>query len=115
MNRAYLIEKIWYESYVPVFLEKFVLPVLAASVVAVIVINPLKWDWRQRIALFMGVLFLAYFVAYTLYRSTPKETPTPVTVETPKTGNATTSGANSPANTGNGNNFNNDQPPPPKQ
>jgi hypothetical protein len=114
MDRTYLIERIWYESYVPVFLEKFVLPVLAASVIAVIAINPFKWDWWQRTSLFLGVLFLAYFVAYTVYKSVPKETQPPAAGETPKTGNATTSGPQSPANTGNGNTFNNDQPPPKK-
>lgn len=104
MNRAYLIQKIWYESYLPVFLEKFVLPVLAASVVALIVLNPLKWDWRQRISLFLGVLFLAYFVAYTLYKSTRKEVQSPAQVATPApTGPASTSGPESPAVTG-GNN-----------
>jgi hypothetical protein len=77
MNRAYLIQKIWYESYLPVFLEKFVLPVLATAVIALIVINPLKWDWRQRGSLFLGVMFLAYFVVYTLYNSAPKPAGTP--------------------------------------
>jgi hypothetical protein len=78
MNRGYFIEKIWYEPYLPIFLEKFVLPILAAVVVAVILINPLKWDWQQRGSLFIAVLSLAYFFAYSLHKSTPNpagETP----------------------------------------
>jgi hypothetical protein len=51
----------------PVFLERFVLPILVALVVGVCLFNPWKWDWHQRGSLFVGVVFLAYFFAYTSY------------------------------------------------
>jgi hypothetical protein len=59
----------------PVFLEKFVLPVLAAAVIAVIAINPLKLDWQQRISLSVGVLGLAWFAARTVYLNSRFEPP----------------------------------------
>jgi membrane protein implicated in regulation of membrane protease activity len=52
----------------PVFLERFVLPILAASVITVILLNPFKWDWQQRLSLFLGVFFVSYFFAYTTYK-----------------------------------------------
>jgi hypothetical protein len=51
---------------VPIFLEKFVLPVLAAGVIAVIVLNPFKIDGHLRAALLLIVIGLAYFVARTI-------------------------------------------------
>ncbi len=50
----------------PIFLERFVLPVLATSVITVILFNPFKWDLQQRISAFVLVLALAYFVGHTL-------------------------------------------------
>jgi membrane protein implicated in regulation of membrane protease activity len=94
----------------PIFLERFVLPILAALVTGICLLNPWKWDWQQRFSLFLGVVFLAYFFAYTSYRSKPAtaqvpapQTPAPVIVSTQKTGDATANGDNSTANTGNGN------------
>jgi hypothetical protein len=53
----------------PVYLERFVIPILAASVITIILLNPFKWDAQQRITLFFGVSFLAYFFAYTSYKT----------------------------------------------
>ena len=109
-----MVEEVWNESYVPIFLERFVLPVLAATVIAVIVLNPFKLDWQQRISLLAGVLALAYFAGYTLHKG--KSEPTPAThasvpaatapAEASKaSGDAKTSGSQSPAVTGDGNNI----------
>src|SRR5277367_894400 len=107
----------------PIFLERFVLPILAAVVTGVCLFNPWKWDWHQRASLFVGVVSLAYFFAYTSYRIKPETTQTSApAIEAPKkTGNATTSGDNSPAVTSDGNNITYDQsthpgkkPAPPK-
>jgi hypothetical protein len=51
---------------VPIFLERFVLPMLAAGVIAVIVLNPFKFDWHQRAGLLLVVVGLAYFAARTV-------------------------------------------------
>jgi hypothetical protein len=32
-------------------------------------LNPFRWDWQQRISLSLGVLFFAYFFAYTIYKA----------------------------------------------
>lgn len=88
----------------PVFLEKFVLPVLAAFMLTVILLNPLKLDKPQRISLAIAVLAIAYFVGHTLERSkaTPAKSIDPVSAA-PRSGAATTSGDQSPAQTGDGN------------
>jgi hypothetical protein len=84
--------KIWYESYVPVFLEKFVLPVLAASIIAIIVLNPFNLDRQQRISLLIGVLAIAYFVGYSLYKGSAAKTtitpPSPPTINQSSTDSA---------------------------
>jgi hypothetical protein len=98
---------------VPVFLERFVLPILATLAVGVCVFNPWKWDWNQRISLFLGVAFFAYFFAYTSHHSKGKMTnSTAPVIEAPhKTGDATATGDHSVANTGNGNTINESSPP----
>jgi urea transporter len=53
----------------PVFLERFVIPILATSVVTVILLNPFKWDWVQRTTLLVGIVFTAFFFAYTDYKA----------------------------------------------
>jgi hypothetical protein len=93
----------------PVFLERFVLPVLATAVITVIWLNPFKWDWQQRISLFVGVVFLAYFFGYTSYRSTR------IAASPLNTGDAITSAPNSPAVTGDRNNIQYSQPSPPPE
>jgi hypothetical protein len=93
----------------PVFLERFVLPVLATAVITVIWLNPFRWDWQQRISLLLGVLFLAYFLGYTSYKSTR------TTASPRKTGDAATSAPNSPAVTGDRNNIQYGQPSPPPE
>jgi hypothetical protein len=99
----------------PVFLERFVLPILAAIVMGVCMLNPWKWDWNQRISLGLSMIFLAYFFAYTSYQSKSETAKTPaVPAQAPRiSGDARTSGDNSPANTGDGNNFQSGQKPKP--
>jgi hypothetical protein len=55
----------------PIFLERFVLPLLVAVVMGVCVFNPWKWDWHQRISLSVAAIAVAYFVGYTLTKSKP--------------------------------------------
>ena len=55
------------------FLDRVVLPVLTASLLGVIVLNPLKFDWHQRISLLIAVLAFGYFVAHTLHKATTEE------------------------------------------
>ena len=69
MNRSQFVEAVWNESYMPVFLERFVLPILVALAVGVCVFNPWKWDWNQRISLLLAVACLAYFFSYTSHHS----------------------------------------------
>lgn len=99
-----------------IFLERFVLPVLAGAVITVIVLNPFKLDRQQRISLLVCVLAAAYFVGYTVYKSnSPMHGAAPM-VETPKkSGDATTTGPKSPAVTGDGNKINYDQPHHPEK
>jgi hypothetical protein len=96
----------------PIFLERFVLPSLAAFVVGVIIVNPLKFDWQQRVALLVVAFGLAYFSARTVYLGShvafaPAQSPSPTSpISIQSTGNATTSGPNSPAVSGSNNTVN---------
>lgn len=92
----------------PVFVEKIVLPVLAAVVMGLILLNPLKFDWPQRISLFIAVVAVAYFLSHTLHlRSESLRLSQQAPISTPardqSTGNAATTGTKSPAVTGNDN------------
>jgi hypothetical protein len=69
MARASLVERIWYETSVPVFLERFMLPALAAVLVAVILLNPFKLDWQQQGSLAIAVVAVAYFVGHTVHKT----------------------------------------------
>ncbi len=52
-----------------IFLEKYVLPILAAITVGVLIINPLKFDLRQRFSLGITVIAFAFFISHSLERS----------------------------------------------
>ena len=83
MERASVVERIWYESAVPIFLERFILPVLAAGLIAVIVLNPFKLDGHRRVALLVVVIGLAYFVARTIQITGKEHTGPLATPEVP--------------------------------
>jgi hypothetical protein len=52
---------------VPVFSEKFLLPVLAALVGGVVILNPMKWDWQSRVALFVAIAAFAFLLSHQLH------------------------------------------------
>jgi hypothetical protein len=60
-------ERVWYQSHVPIFLEKVVLPVLVTVGAAVLTVNPMKYDWQSRISLFVALLAFGYFVSHQLH------------------------------------------------
>jgi hypothetical protein len=60
---------------VPIFLEKFLLPVLAAALILLAITNPMKFDTTQRITGVFALFFAAYFVSHTLHIS-KSQTPT---------------------------------------
>ena len=74
MYRSHFLETLWHESYMPVFLERYVLPILVTLTVGVCVFNPWKWDWNQRISFLLGVACLAYFFSYTSHHSKEQAT-----------------------------------------
>lgn len=67
MNCGPIIDRICWESDMPVFLEKFILPVLAVAIAYVIWVNPMRWGWRSRTALCIAVTSLAYLISHQLY------------------------------------------------
>lgn len=80
MNCASLASRIWHETYVPIFIERFVLPILATAMIAVIILNPLKLDLQQQISLAIAVIAFAYFVAHSVYKKNiSRETTAPQT------------------------------------
>ncbi len=50
------------------WLERYILPICAAIVFGITILNPLKLDWQQRASLIITVSALAYFIAHTLHR-----------------------------------------------
>jgi hypothetical protein len=67
---------LWHKTAVPVFLEKFMLPLFATVMVLVAITNPMKFDMSQRVAGTLALIFAAYFVAHTIHkeRAEPRET-----------------------------------------
>lgn len=56
------------------WLERYILPVCAAVVFGLTILNPLKLDWQQRVSLAIAISAIAYFVGHTLRK--PASTPT---------------------------------------
>ena len=52
----------------PLWLERYILPICAAIVFGVCILNPFKFDWQQRLALFVAISAFAYFIAHTAHR-----------------------------------------------
>jgi hypothetical protein len=97
---------------VPVFGEKFILPVLATMVTAVVLLNPMKWDWQSRAALFIGVTAIAFLLSHQIHmrneaiRTGTATSGTNQTQPAHLSGPASTSGDCSPAITGDANKVN---------
>jgi hypothetical protein len=51
------------------WLERYILPICAAVVVGLTILNPLKLDWQQRLSLLIAISAIAYFVGHTLRRA----------------------------------------------
>jgi hypothetical protein len=62
---------------VPVFQERFLLPVCAAALVAVALVNPMQFDVKQRIYLGTALLFFAAFLAHTIQKTSTQPEPGP--------------------------------------
>jgi hypothetical protein len=63
---------------VPIFLEKFILPLLVVLVAALAITNPMKFDVVQRITGALAIIFIAYFASHTLQVRNPSQGPSPV-------------------------------------
>jgi hypothetical protein len=86
---------------VPIFIERFVLPSLAAILIGGFVINALKIDLHQRIALSVCVISFAYFLGYSLNKQaiaaqSPVSATAPSSSTTTFNGNVESKGNNSP-------------------
>jgi hypothetical protein len=69
-------DHLWHKSAVPTFIERFVLTIFAAVVVALIA-NPMGFDTTQRITGALTLIFAAYFLAHTLHKLPPEVPPLP--------------------------------------
>jgi hypothetical protein len=62
--------ELWHKPFVwRVFIDKLLWPFLAASAVTVILVNPMKFDWLQRITLGIAVVSFAVFLAHTVNKT----------------------------------------------
>ena len=69
-------DHLWHKSAVPTFIERFVLTIFAAVVVALIA-NRMGFDTTQRITGALTLIFAAYFLAHTLHKLPPEVPPLP--------------------------------------
>lgn len=67
MSRQTLAQIIWWETDVPVFLEKVILPALVTAITIVVFLNPMKFDLLSRSLLFMGALAFAGLISHQLH------------------------------------------------
>src|ERR1051326_5747538 len=97
MNGASLGERIWYGTAVPIFLERYLLPMVAALTVLVVVTNPMSLDLNQRITGGAVLVLGAHFVSHTAYKMSrpakrpPKDDPLKYPVFTEKLGSLSVS------------------------
>lgn len=61
----------------PIFIERFVLPLFVATVVALAWTNPMGFDVQQRISGALTLIFAAYFLAHTIYKGPVPAAPPP--------------------------------------
>lgn len=66
---------LWHKSAVPIFLERFVLPLFAAAVIILALTNPMGFDNTQRVTGSLALLFAAYFVAHSIYNQNRQPPP----------------------------------------
>ena len=52
----------------PLWVERYIIPILAAVVLGSVILNPLKLDWQQRISLLIALSAFAYFFAHTVHK-----------------------------------------------
>lgn len=67
MDRRTFAQTIWWETDVPVFLEKVILPVLATAIGVFVLLNPMKFDWESRIASAVGLLAFGFLISHQLH------------------------------------------------
>jgi hypothetical protein len=67
---------LWHNSAVPVWLERFVLVVLATTFGGIVLLNTLKLDNIQRIGLGIAILGLSVYVAQTIHLFNQSKAPT---------------------------------------
>jgi hypothetical protein len=64
--------KIWYEEIVPVFLERFLLAVLATVFAGVVIFNTMQIDGHYRIGIGVVLMGMAYIIGHAVYQSSQK-------------------------------------------
>jgi hypothetical protein len=72
-----IVESVWHKSAVPIFIERFLLPLFAAAVILLALSNPMGFDTTQRITGALALIFAAYFVAHTLHKWPARVAPPP--------------------------------------
>jgi hypothetical protein len=68
---------LWHKSQVPIFIERFVLPVFVALVIGLAVTNPMGFDFQQRVSGALGLICFAYFLGHTIHKQKSLQPPPP--------------------------------------
>lgn len=77
-----IVNYLWHKTAVPIFIERFLLAVLAAILFSVVFLNPMGMDNIQRVTLGIAVVCLAGFFAQTLHKhNEAKNNPASTTID----------------------------------
>jgi|ERR1039458_4482780 hypothetical protein len=71
---------LWHKSSVPLFIERFVLPLFATAVILLALSNPMGFDIQQRVSGALALICAAYFLAHTIHKRSlpvPPQPPSP--------------------------------------
>jgi hypothetical protein len=61
-------DRVWHKTPVPIFLEKFILPVFVGAVILLAFSNPMRFDPTQRVTGAGAIIFAAFFVSHSLHK-----------------------------------------------
>ena len=70
----------------PLWIERYLIPICAVIVFGLVILNPLKFDWQQRLSLLIAISVFAYFLAHTVHKPKAGSPPPVVTPTDPRIG-----------------------------
>ncbi len=79
------------------FVEKSLIPICATGFVALVLVNPMRFDWKQRVSISVTIMSFAYFLSHSIDIRRAKEVQSTPVPQTPVVIQQKTTGPGSPA------------------